>query len=226
MHQIDSMKQLADVIGKRCENTEEWIYSHPSFESWKSHSTPGAFWITGDAGSGKSVMAASIVDNLQNHFKDHGSRKPLILYFFFDGKATGRKDHLSAMRGLLHQILTFKPSGVAHVADCTSTEAFPTPTLEKCTRIIHPLIKDIPKIYLYLVLDAVDECEVLDPNLGHYEREKERGLFLRSLFEFRNHTPCLKFLVTSRTHPGSALAPVQSAQNFPHRFTVQCQSRH
>lgn len=213
MHQIDSTKQLADVIGKRCENTGKWIHSHPGFKSWKSHPTPEAFWITGDVGSGKSVMAASIVDNLQNHFKDHGSRKPLILYFFFDGKATGRKDYLSAMRGLLHQILTFKPSGVAHVAACTSTEAFPTSTLEKCTRIIHPLIKDIPKIYL--VLDAIDECEVLDPSLGHHEREKERGLFLRSLFEFRKHTSCFKFLVTSRTYPGSALAPVFKRYNPP-----------
>lgn len=148
-------------------------------------------------------MAASIAANLQNNFKDLGSKKPLVLYFFFDGKSTGQRDYLSAMRGLLYQILTSKPSCVAKVAACTSTEAFPTSALKKCTKIIHPLIKNIPKTFL--ILDAVDECKVLDPDLTQHQRDKKRGLFLSSLFEFEKHTPCL---VTSRTYPGSALAPV------------------
>lgn len=213
IYQIDSSKQLADVLGKKCENTGMWIHDHSGFNNWKSCPTPKALWINGDAGTGKSVMAASIVASLQNNFKDLGSKKPLVLYFFFDGKSTGRKDYLSAMRGLLHQILTFKPSCVAKVAACTSTEAFPTSTLEKCTKIIHSLIKDIPNIFL--ILDAVDECEVLDLDLTQHQRDKEKGHFLISLFEFRKHTPCLKFLVTSRTYPGSALAPIFKKYNPP-----------
>lgn len=194
-----------------------WIHDHTGFNNWKSGPMPESLWIYGDAGTGKSVMAASIVANLQRDFKDLRSRKPLVLYFFFDGKSTGRKDYLSAMRGLLHQILTFKPSHVAKVAAYTSAEAFPISTLEKCTKIIHPLIKDIPKIFL--ILDAVDECEVLDPDLTQHQRDKEKGLLLTSLFELGKHTPCLKFLITSRTYPGPALAPVFKKYN-PHRISL------
>lgn len=212
MHHLDPEKQLTETLRKKSANTATWIWEHKTFVNWKDSPNHETLWLTGDPGSGKTVMSASIIEKLRDDFKGAGSKKPLVLHFFFDGKATDKKDHLNVMRGLLYQILASKPSYATDVANRTS-DGFPTSTLEKCTKIIHPLIKNIPEIFF--ILDAVDECEVLDPGFGKNECDKEKALLLRRLFELKKYTPRFKFLVTSRTDPGFGLAPVFEEYNPP-----------
>lgn len=117
-----------------------------------------------------------------------------------------KSNHLNIFPGLIHQILLQRPTLAANVRKIAIVDEHYSSTLEKCIKIIHSIVKDIPKIFL--VVDAIDESDVLDTKLPTAQRDKQKENLLKQLFELREHALCLKFLVTSRTYPGSVLKPV------------------
>lgn len=68
----------------RLPSTSEWIFEDDRFKRWESGEvTVPLLWIRGRPGSGKSVLAASIIDRLETRTKTPlTSRRHAIVYFY------------------------------------------------------------------------------------------------------------------------------------------------
>ncbi|KAI0432790.1 hypothetical protein F5Y09DRAFT_339347 [Xylaria sp. FL1042] len=87
-----------DLIAAETNKTEgtcEWVTSLESFQNWRDSSSekPMFYWLTGEPGSGKTVLAAHIARHLQSIGAD-------VCFHFFQH---GRKTH-QAISGFLRQI--------------------------------------------------------------------------------------------------------------------------
>lgn len=187
-----------------------WIHKNETFQTWRDSSTHAALWLTGGPGSGKTVMTASIIEQLQDGSR---SSKPLILYYFVDGKETEKSNHLNLVPALIDQILDTKNHLIGIARKAAGTDGNVYSTLNKSTKIIHSIIKGIPEIFLFV--DAIDECKVLEGVRTEEEEDAKRADLLQRLIDLRNHTTCLKLFVTSGTDSNSRIASVFDALHTP-----------
>jgi DNA replication protein DnaC len=81
-------------------HTNAWFLAHPSFQNWLEGTTR-LLWTIGKPGCGKSILASSIVAQLQNQ-----GLQPI--YFYFNSKLGTRLDAgpLGLIRSFLVQIMT------------------------------------------------------------------------------------------------------------------------
>lgn len=79
--------------------TGKWLTSTKTYRQWHSGDN-GLLWIKGIPGSGKSVMAASIIDQLQQE-------NVPVLYFFFRQIIDANHRPIAALRDWLCQILSY-----------------------------------------------------------------------------------------------------------------------
>ncbi|KAJ5953528.1 hypothetical protein N7454_000424 [Penicillium verhagenii] len=81
--------------------TGAWLTSTPVYQQWHSGDN-GLLWIKGKPGSGKSVMAASIIKSLQNLHVP-------VIFFFFRQIIDANHKPIVALRDWLCQILDYSP---------------------------------------------------------------------------------------------------------------------
>jgi NACHT domain. len=81
--------------------TGTWLTSTDVYQQWHSGGD-GLLWIKGIPGSGKSVMAASIIKQLQ---KEHVP----VVYFFFRQIIEANHKPIAALRDWLCQVLNYSP---------------------------------------------------------------------------------------------------------------------
>ncbi|KAK2598032.1 hypothetical protein QQS21_005869 [Conoideocrella luteorostrata] len=106
---------LAKHLAAHVQGTGDWLPLLPEFQTWKSDPSPdsGLLWISGPAGSGKSVMAAMAIQQLR---QDNAR----LLYFFFQKRiepAQTRND-IMALRDCVHQIVPYS-AGLQKMLDST-----------------------------------------------------------------------------------------------------------
>jgi len=91
-----------DQITRAEAGTNEWIWSYGPYVEWATEAS-GILWIQGKPGSGKSVLAKSILERLSSM---SGSEPWLIANWFYHER--GGKlatSHTSMLRAILYQIL-------------------------------------------------------------------------------------------------------------------------
>lgn len=160
--------------------TNNWIWTHPSYLRW-STSSAGILWIEGKPGSGKSVLAKSILTDIRT------SRKVYTCYWFFSKRGgQALTSHASFLRSILHQLLSqdeslfvhfrdtyrqFAPKSVAHWSACTATSPWRFPAWESISTMQEILTKIITAgAAVQCIIDAMDEAQVIS-NGTHTRRE-------------------------------------------------------
>lgn len=83
--------------------TGQWLISTNTYQQWHGGGANGLLWIKGIPGSGKSVMAASIIRQLRKEDVP-------VLFFFFRQIIDANHQPVAALRDWLCQILPFSPS--------------------------------------------------------------------------------------------------------------------
>ncbi|KAJ5288157.1 hypothetical protein N7478_003843 [Penicillium angulare] len=153
--------------------TGNWLTSTQVYQQWHSGKS-GLLLIKGIPGSGKSVMAASIIKQLQEE------NRPVI-YFFFRQIIEANHKPIAALRDWLCQVLDCSSSLQAQLHRRSLDDLSPD---DLWSDLIMALA-DLPKVYC--VIDALDEMDL--GNEG----------FLNSLVEFGKWRPNnVKVLMTSR----------------------------
>ncbi|KAJ3859255.1 hypothetical protein EV359DRAFT_68314 [Lentinula novae-zelandiae] len=64
------------ALNKRTPGTGVWIFDHPIYNAWREEH--GILWIQGKAGSGKTVLLSTIIENLSKNFPSQ------VFYHYFD----------------------------------------------------------------------------------------------------------------------------------------------
>ena len=123
---------------------------------WKT-SVASRLWLHGIPGCGKTILSATIIENLLQHCGDDISM--VTAYFYFDFKDAQKRDADSAVRSLLSQLLlraVMIPKSIDELfASYEGTGR--VPPLHALLEVIRLLLPDLGQVYI--VLDALDESK-------------------------------------------------------------------
>ncbi|KAH7181907.1 ankyrin repeat-containing domain protein [Fusarium sp. MPI-SDFR-AT-0072] len=177
------------------EGTGEWIHRSDNYLKWYESQEDGLLWIKGVPGSGKSVVAASMIHKLSQE-------EIPVLYFFFRQIVDANHRPINLLRDWLDQILVYCPplqaSLKAYVDECRDLDSI---SIDELWRHLRTALASIPRIYC--VADALDEMD-------HGNSE-----FINQLAELGDWKPSsVKVLLTSR--PTSSVEAAIRGTRFLH----------
>lgn len=165
------------VAGTGC-----WLTSSDQYKEWLQSDDHGLLWIKGIPGSGKSVMAAKLVDEIAK--SNPGSP---VLFFFFRQIIDANHEPQALLRDWMDQILSYSPplqkQLKTYVEAHRSLESI---SMEDMWKHLRLAFASLPG-KVFCVADALDEMD-----RGYEE-------FLRALGELGGWRPkTVKVLITSR----------------------------
>ena len=133
--------------------TGEWLIHSSLYQDWKKECQ--LTWINGISGCGKTVLASTVVAELQTDFREEPDSA--ICYFFFDFQDT-RKQHVSNMlRSLLVQLVGQSENAISSIRQlykaCSS--GVDEPTNEQLMEAIWEAVDCFS--HVFFVVDGLDE---------------------------------------------------------------------
>ena len=175
------------AFAKKHPGTGIWFVKSSLFTAWLMEEN-SFLWLSGFAGSGKSVLSSTAI---QFAFRHRRSNPQIgIAYFYFAFNDESKKDDSAMLRTLLMQLSGLLQDG--HL-DLTLLHASFKPAIPPSRVLTDYLRRLIEKFHhVYIVLDALDES----PRLG------ARGQVLDTIEKMRKWSlPGLHLFVTSRDEP-------------------------
>ncbi|KAK6723006.1 hypothetical protein SNK04_001859 [Fusarium graminearum] len=161
------------------EGTGEWLHRSENYQQWYKTPENGLLWIKGVPGSGKSVVAASLIHKLSQE-------QVPVLYFFFRQIIDANHRPVNLLRDWLDQILLYSPplqSSLKKYVD--NSRSLDSVSINALWKHLKAALSSIPRVYC--VADALDEMD------------DENNDFIAQLAEFGHMKPSsIKVILTSR----------------------------
>jgi NACHT domain len=175
------------------EDSCAWIFDDPDFLDWLNHEDSRTLWISGDPGKGKTMMMIDLVSKLPGRLKPNPG-STLLSYFFCQSTVPELRDAVSILRGLIYLLVDERRTLLRHVRkryDATGVPLFKGPNaLYALWEILEDISNDPSLTGIYLMIDALDECDSRLDGLLRLIGDKDSGLSTK-----------VKWLVTSRNQP-------------------------
>lgn len=156
----DDVKRIEDSKDQLLRESFVWILSHPRFIQWTDDKMTQLLWIKGDPGKGKTMLLIGIIKEFLSS-SPHNSRN---LSFFFCQATDAKLNNATAvLRGLIYHILVQQPYLVSHLRkeyDTAGPKLFEgANAFSSMSQIFDNMLQDPRLNQLYLVVDALDECQ-------------------------------------------------------------------
>ena len=144
------------------------------YVEWKT-SNPSPMWLHGIPGCGKSVLAAGIIQDLQQ-LDEQKAGEAVVIYFFFDFSDGQKQRPYMMLRSLVCQLsqYCFQTPIALEEAFSSCQEGQKELSEEQLLKLLLRLTDEFLKIYI--VLDALDECaeqdtlmEKIIPQINHWQ---------------------------------------------------------
>jgi hypothetical protein len=179
----DSSSSFRAAIDQRQAGTGAWFLESKEYAGWR-HNPRSILWLYGIPGCGKTILSASIVeDMLQRTNNLPGSR---VAYYYFTFNDHQKQDPRLMLCSLVSQL-----SLKCRRSSPTLDQAYSSkhlPTIDSLLDIIREMVESFP--HSYVILDALDECSETDKLMTVLEK----------LVAQRSYN--LHFLATSRRERG------------------------
>ncbi|KAG6355651.1 hypothetical protein INS49_003613 [Diaporthe citri] len=167
---LNSRDQARDL---RAPGTANWIFEDPTYLRWIKGSLDSgdglyqygceALWINGNPGSGKTVLAASIIDQLENDLsQDKTKSRQEVFYYFFDSKSKSLNTHsapTSAYRSILAQLLSRNADDTEILDKFKFVQRNEKGQMQASDSEIIELLRLCLDANSILILDGIDECD-------------------------------------------------------------------
>ncbi|KAN0071996.1 hypothetical protein V8E54_009725 [Elaphomyces granulatus] len=142
---------------ERTPDTCTWILEQTEYKTWFKSEGSALLRIEGGPGTGKTVLAAFLVDELESARRNVPDMA--FAYFFCDNKDENRKSATSILRSFISQLL--RQTGLfRHVkADFERKNGDFLANFEALWRIITSILHDRKSGKVFLLIDALDECD-------------------------------------------------------------------
>lgn len=212
------------TLDDRIEGTCVWSTKTAQHRNWRKDLKSTIFWITGDAGTGKTILCSYLKDALEINTPrrlERGSSEEdhaLVSYFFCVKDDQGRRDACSVLRGLLLRIFVQRADVLKRVrAFFGSTKSHFDQSFESLWKMFSFAADTARCQTLYIVIDALDECE-----------ERSRNKLLQKIAETLqtwNESELsvdrrVKFIITSQPHLVPVWNGVSKSTN-QHRLKIE-----
>src|SRR5438876_168968 len=158
----DDMTRIESTKGGLLKDSYVWILNHQDFIRWRDINETRLLWIKGDPGKGKTMLLIGIVRELKKLLSTQNSG--LLSYFFCQGTDLRLNKATSVLRGLMYQLLVQKPSLISHLRERYDKEKEKelfegVNAFYALQDIFTKMLQDPRLATVYLVVDALDECE-------------------------------------------------------------------
>ncbi|KAL4961575.1 uncharacterized protein BDV14DRAFT_203609 [Aspergillus stella-maris] len=155
----DSSTSHAIARSKKYAGTGEWLLSSKEFQAWKDDFSLG-LWICGIPGCGKTTLSSTIIDHLQERCYIDGNSRKALTYFYFDFNDAKRQSADDMMRGIISQFVSQTNEISAFVDALFASKSGQLATFDELVQLLQQLVSAFDDVFL--VLDALDECENKD----------------------------------------------------------------
>ena len=183
--------ELAALEDARFDGSCLWLNSRNVFQSWRDddHESAKTFWLSGKPATGKSVLAGSVIDELEDLNSD-------CSFYFFHHNDTAKNSLGSCLRSIAFQMAVINTKIRRKLLELQADHIQIDKADERSIwRKIFMngifQIDSFPRPH-YWVIDAMDECNnhaVLFPLLAKLQTPFPLKIFITSRHsnEFRNH---------------------------------------
>lgn len=134
-----------------------WILQNDAYKQWCEDPQTCLLWIRGDPGKGKTMLLCGIIDHLEDLTPSTN-----LYYFFYQATDSRLNNASSALRGLLHMLISKQPHLISYVRyeyDQSGKSIFEdSNSWIVLSRIFFAILKDPSIRDLTFIIDALDEC--------------------------------------------------------------------
>ncbi|KAM0130858.1 hypothetical protein ACHAO1_007639 [Botrytis cinerea] len=191
----DDKKRIEDTKGGLLEGLYDWILGNPEFQQWHKDQQSRLLWIKGDPGKGKTMLLCGVINELEK-----SKAKSVLLSHFFCQATDSRINYATAvLRGLIYLLVDQQRSLISHIRtkyDESGKSLFEDANAwVVLSKIFIDILQDPSLNFVYLIVDALDECVVDLPKL------------MDLIVQTSSISPRIKWIVSSRNWPniGKAL---------------------
>ena len=158
---LDDLEATRRVKGVGVKGTCKWLLAENKYVAWKVGDKPQLLWLVGGPGIGKTMISSFLVGELER--KAGQDSAMTLAYYFCDNKDESRNTASALLRGLLLQLLRKRPILFKHVKKDYYEMKDRLPellrNLDSLWRIFRSMLKDHDAGNVYILVDALDECE-------------------------------------------------------------------
>lgn len=201
---IDAKANLMELLDRHQKGTCQWMLEDPRLQDWiQAKDSQAILWYNAKPGSGKSVLAASVIQHL-------ASRGKKVVHFFYSFNAPERKKGLNGLRCMALQLMRFSDTLPQELVETYREEMYNQLggiySARTAVEVVHQLLSRCGEVYV--VVDGLDEC------MDEEDTLKDFGRLLRMPTYGR-----VKWLFTSRDH-----THIRSALEERHAVEVQAKA--
>ncbi|KAF3065738.1 putative ankyrin repeat protein [Trichoderma lentiforme] len=201
---VDPSSMYNAGLDRREAGTCEWlIRDSEEFKTWQTNDR-SLLWLHGKAGSGKSILSSSVIKHLQDQYVSEPSIVVSYFYFSFSDPEKQKVDAMLA--SLTKQICSRQTQGSQLMKRLQQYKLNgQRPDTETLEAVLIASASEFSN--LYVVIDALDECPLLND---------QRGKLLKSLRRILSIAPNnFHFFFTSRreTDIDDKIRPILSLKN-------------
>ena len=139
-----------------------WILDNPAFIDWRDNNDTQLLWINGDPGKGKTMLMIGLIEELLGQLKARPS-SGILSYFFCQGTDSRLNNAVSILKGLIYQLADQHPALIRHLQKRYDSRErkFSEDTGSLCVlwTILSDMLHDSSLARVYLMVDALDECD-------------------------------------------------------------------
>jgi arsenate reductase-like glutaredoxin family protein len=155
----DSQSKLLASLKLRTAGTGKWYLRGAQYEAWKAGETSFT-WLYGSAGSGKTILSAGIIKDMQEFCAEDPAKS--LAFFFFDFNDVEKQDPANMVKSLLSQFLNRcnRVPDTVWSLHATCENGRREASQQQLLQALRDTLKLLPSPFI--VLDALDECNSWD----------------------------------------------------------------
>ena len=139
-----------------------WILSDPAFIDWRDNNDTQLLWIKGDPGKGKTMLMIGLIEELLEQLKAR-PESGILSYFFCQGTDFRLNNAVAILKGLIYQLADQHTALIRHLQKKYDSKGrqFSEDTNRLCFlwTILSDMLHDPSLARVYLMIDALDECD-------------------------------------------------------------------
>ncbi|KAI1457056.1 WD40 repeat-like protein [Annulohypoxylon moriforme] len=172
--------------------SSSWVLEHEYFRQWHDDDESRILWIKGGPGKGKTMLLITIINELEQLMEQKSSASAVLSYFFCQATSSALNNAQAVLRGLIYRLCVQRPSLISHLREKYDTSG---PNLFRdqnsfyaLSKVMESLLQDESLPEIYIVVDALDECETEFPELLKFVVD-------------HSTLPRVKWIISSRNRP-------------------------
>ncbi|KAL2808027.1 hypothetical protein BJX63DRAFT_436478 [Aspergillus granulosus] len=159
-HPKDDLRRIEATKGGLLGDSFRWVLDTAELRKWHSNPQSQLLWIKGDPGKGKTMLIIGIINELTQQVQS----EPLQSLAYFLCQATDRRlnNAPSVLRGLIYMLIQQQPHLISHLRERydTNPKLFESENMfYSLATIFENMIQGSTRALIYLLVDALDECE-------------------------------------------------------------------